>query len=641
MPEPANPVRVFCSYAHEDRAPLEELRKHLRHTQRLFQLEIWDDHNISGGQEWEAEIREKLHAADIILLLVSSDFMASDFIHDVELKTALERHEKHEAIVIPVILRHCDWEKAAFEKLQALPAGAKPITAWDDVDEAMTSIATGIRALLEKLPRQDQPAPPATPDLGELERYLALRKIDYPDMVNPYLLGREFVGRQRELSELTQWLRDEQDAGALCICDLGGSGKTALVSHWLQSAPARAALRQLGVRQFWCTFYARNYDWRAFLRDLAAAVTGAPLTGSFTGEALCGLILRELRRNRWLLILDGLEREMAAYCDAGNYLIDSEQQDIRNEQGRRNENTGMRVLPEEKYLRSDVFSAFLRELPQTQTRVLITTRLFPEQLRAGAGQVREYPFAPMSHEDATLVWRLAGREDPSPLTGKFFASVAYHPQVISVVSAAVHEYGQGFVEWLHQDQFTDQEREQCWQAPYLTARRHRWLELATRDMTRDAKLRPAWLALCHIIFRSEACDIDALTAQLVDREPGGVAATGRFKSGQQLLDKLEVLEKRRLIGMDDELKSVDVHPVIRGHVTSYITRQYQPGQQGIDREMVEYLESSDDTRELLLRVLGQSDLDERLAQTARLLEQTEMGQRENRETLNLLRRFYP
>src|SRR6266567_2024682 len=98
------PVTIFCCYAHEDEALLNQLKRHLIPLQRQGLIDIWYDRDISAGTEWEQEIKEHLNSAQIILLLVSPDFMASDYCYGVEMRRALERHEQKEVRVIPVIL---------------------------------------------------------------------------------------------------------------------------------------------------------------------------------------------------------------------------------------------------------------------------------------------------------------------------------------------------------------------------------------------------------------------------------------------------------------------------------------------------------------------------------------------------------
>src|SRR5258706_11722802 len=127
-------VKIFFSYAHKDEPLLNELKKHLRLLQWQGLIETWHDRDISAGTEWEQEIIEHLNDVQIILLLVSPDFMNSNYSYGIEMKRAMERHERREARVIPVILRYVYWRDAPFGKLQALPTNAKPVKSWHDMD---------------------------------------------------------------------------------------------------------------------------------------------------------------------------------------------------------------------------------------------------------------------------------------------------------------------------------------------------------------------------------------------------------------------------------------------------------------------------------------------------------------------------
>ncbi len=142
------PVTVFTSYAHKDEELREELDVHLAMVKRHPAITVWNDREIQAGDEWDDAIKSELNTADIILLLVSPRFLASRYIFEVEIKTALERHEKKDAIVVPIILKACDWTQTEFAKLQALPRNAKPIVSWDDMDEALLFTVKGIKQVI-------------------------------------------------------------------------------------------------------------------------------------------------------------------------------------------------------------------------------------------------------------------------------------------------------------------------------------------------------------------------------------------------------------------------------------------------------------------------------------------------------------
>src|SRR5579859_6152721 len=147
------PVKIFFCYAREDEPLLNKLKTHLRPLQREGLIEVWYDRDINAGTEWETEIKQHLNTADIILLLVSPDFMDSDYCYGIEMKRALERRARGEAEVIPVILRHVYWHGEPLGKLQALPKDGKPVTDpdWHNFDRAFYNVAMGIRVVVEKL----------------------------------------------------------------------------------------------------------------------------------------------------------------------------------------------------------------------------------------------------------------------------------------------------------------------------------------------------------------------------------------------------------------------------------------------------------------------------------------------------------
>jgi hypothetical protein len=155
----AQKLKIFLSYAHEDEAMKVQLDRNLVGLKRSDKVEVWQDRQLLAGAEWDSTIATEMATADIILLLISVDFNNSQYIWDKELKVALERHEKNEARVIPVILRTCDWTGMPYAKLQALPTGAKPITSFADADVAYTDVAKGIRAVVDYVQSLKQETP--------------------------------------------------------------------------------------------------------------------------------------------------------------------------------------------------------------------------------------------------------------------------------------------------------------------------------------------------------------------------------------------------------------------------------------------------------------------------------------------------
>ncbi len=144
-------ITIFFSYSHKDERLRDTLDKFLRPLQHEGLITSWHDGKIEPGKEWTKEIEEHLSTASIILLLVSSNFLDSDYCYSIEMKRAIARHEAGEARVIPVILSHADWHNAPFGKLQALPRNARAVTDWSQRDKAFLDIVTGIRKAVEEL----------------------------------------------------------------------------------------------------------------------------------------------------------------------------------------------------------------------------------------------------------------------------------------------------------------------------------------------------------------------------------------------------------------------------------------------------------------------------------------------------------
>ena len=147
----AEPIEVFFSYSHKDKSLRDKLATHLKIFERQGVISGWTDRKITAGSEWAGKIDEHLNSAQVILLLISADFLASDYCYDIEMKRAMERHDSGEARVIPVILRPCPWQSAPFGKLQALPMNACPVTDWSNRDKAFLDIAEGIKAAIKEM----------------------------------------------------------------------------------------------------------------------------------------------------------------------------------------------------------------------------------------------------------------------------------------------------------------------------------------------------------------------------------------------------------------------------------------------------------------------------------------------------------
>jgi hypothetical protein len=141
---------LFFSYSHQDEKLRDQLEVHLAGLKRQGVISTWHDRRISAGTELGNAIDQNLNEADVILLLISPDFINSDYCYEREMLRAMERHDRLEARVIPIILRPCDWHGLSFGKLLAAPKDGKPVTKWADQDDAFLDIATAIKDALKE-----------------------------------------------------------------------------------------------------------------------------------------------------------------------------------------------------------------------------------------------------------------------------------------------------------------------------------------------------------------------------------------------------------------------------------------------------------------------------------------------------------
>lgn len=166
---------LFFSYSHVDELLRDQLEVHLSSLKRQGLISAWHDRRIVAGTEWKNEIDKNLEAAEVVLLLISPDFINSDYCFELEMKRAMERHQSGEAKVIPVILRPCDWHDLQFGKLQAVPKDGKAITTLPNIDQAFLDVVRAIKGALNDLGEVGKTVrPPVEP----------LRKIAGPLSVN-------------------------------------------------------------------------------------------------------------------------------------------------------------------------------------------------------------------------------------------------------------------------------------------------------------------------------------------------------------------------------------------------------------------------------------------------------------------------
>ena len=220
MPQDQNSRRIFVSYAHEDRPICERLLRHLGGLTHSGKVKAWSDREIVAGSEWDAAIRSELEAADLILLLISADFIGSSYCQTVELTRAVERHDQGLVKVIPILVGPCDWASLPISKLQALPKDEKlrlvPLSSFPHIDEPLAQIAKSIRTLVEEAPMSLNEAPAPFVASSKAPATLPKRLAD-------------FVGRKQELARIEKSFRKSASESAIwSIVGIGGIGKTQL-----------------------------------------------------------------------------------------------------------------------------------------------------------------------------------------------------------------------------------------------------------------------------------------------------------------------------------------------------------------------------------------------------------------------------
>lgn len=138
-------------YAHADQDLMQGLKKHLQPLEKRGDVAIWHAGEIFPGQNWDKTIKDQINSSDIILLIISINFLNSEYIEKEELKAAYSRHEEGQAIIVPIIAKPCIWDAdIRIGALQVLPQGARPISSWEDIDEAWVSVVRGIKTIIEQ-----------------------------------------------------------------------------------------------------------------------------------------------------------------------------------------------------------------------------------------------------------------------------------------------------------------------------------------------------------------------------------------------------------------------------------------------------------------------------------------------------------
>lgn len=169
-------LSLVFSYAHKDEEMLRELRNHLKSLEHRRLIKSWVDRDIDSGTDYRSEIAVEFNSADIVLLLISSDFIASEYCYGTEMKIALQREEKEATVVIPVILRPCAWQELPFGKLLAVPKDGTPIVNYTNRDDAYLEVVEAVEKVALKL------AGKASPNSDDNERRVSPTELEDCDV---------------------------------------------------------------------------------------------------------------------------------------------------------------------------------------------------------------------------------------------------------------------------------------------------------------------------------------------------------------------------------------------------------------------------------------------------------------------------
>lgn len=145
-----NPLSLFICYAHANERTVKQLIPSLKVLAQRGYIAHWRDTDLVAGEDWDETIKERLSNAQIILFMVSRDFLASDYIKQQERRLAMELRENKQAVIVPVILSPCTWEDEDFAALENLPYKGKPVSSFSPRDEAWTLIETGLKKAVEQ-----------------------------------------------------------------------------------------------------------------------------------------------------------------------------------------------------------------------------------------------------------------------------------------------------------------------------------------------------------------------------------------------------------------------------------------------------------------------------------------------------------
>src|SRR5579859_3093429 len=281
-----NRIEVFYAYAPEDETWVKELEKHLSSLQRQGLISTWHPRLIAAGEDWQHVIDIHFQRASLVLLLISPDFLSSDYCYGKEMQQALEREREKGVCVIPILLRPVDWQSAPFAHLRPLPSDATFLTEWANVDRAFAEVTAGIRRAIE--------------NLSTLAASLA--RTDFPTIWNvPFPRNLFFIGREDLLTQLHTQLQHGQTAAlSQAISGPGGVGKTQLAAEY--------AYRYHQDYQAVLWAHAESTEVLTTSYTEIATLLNLPVKDSQEQATIIQAVKAWLQNHRdWLLILDNAD----------------------------------------------------------------------------------------------------------------------------------------------------------------------------------------------------------------------------------------------------------------------------------------------------------------------------------------------
>lgn len=316
-------MELFISYAREDEAFRREFGKHLSVLLRQKLITDWHDRKIVAGQEWSREIDARLESASVIVLLVSPDFVHSEYCWEIELSRALERHRSNEAIVVPVFIRPVYSEGAPFAGLQALPTDAKPVSTWKDHDEAWLDVVRGIRTTIERFRASKSASPGRADQADPLPAHAPAPPVR---KATPAPRGTGTGSRYGDVAVLAaQLFRTGEHASPRTAWDEAADQLLPTASLREKSCPRATFLglcQEGWIRGVPVGEYTKSRENREYARAAVRRIVGDPALADTDPEYLWGVILDggEKRHNHQMDVVQALWR---------NQLITTEDQLVR------------------------------------------------------------------------------------------------------------------------------------------------------------------------------------------------------------------------------------------------------------------------------------------------------------------------